>query len=67
MESMLKKLHLAGIVSAAVSVVGLLAHPEILNLLPAKVATVVSVSGIVLQAITKGIQQGGTELVPREP
>lgn len=60
------KPHTAGIVAAIVSLVGLLGSPEFLSLFPAKYAVMISSTGIILQAITKGVQHGGTELVPKD-
>jgi len=62
----MKRFHVAGLLSALVSIAGLLSHPEILNLLPEKYAVIMSAAGVVLQAITKGVQHGATELVDRE-
>lgn len=62
----MKRFHTAGVVSALVAIGGLLSHPEILNLLPEKYAVIVSAIGVLLQAITKGVHHGGTELIDRE-
>jgi uncharacterized membrane protein YfcA len=62
----MKRFHVAGVLSALVSVGGLLSHPEILNLLPEKYAVVMSAVGVVLQAITKGVQHGSTQMIDRE-
>lgn len=61
------KLHTAGMLAALVTLAGLASEPAILNVLPEKYAHILTAVGIVLQAITKGIQQGGTSLVPRDP
>lgn len=60
------KPHTAGIVSALVTLTGIAASPELLGVLPAKWAAVVTIVGVVLQAITKGVQHGDTVLVDRD-
>ncbi len=59
------KLHTAGIVGALVSVIGLLSSPAVFNALPPKYAALVTAAGIVLQAFTKPVTAGGTDLVPK--
>lgn len=49
------KSKLPAIIAILVSVGGLLTHPEILGLLPEKIALSLSALGIVLQAISKGL------------
>lgn len=62
----LRRINLAGLGSAAIAILGLLSHPEILGLFPEKYAIVISAIGIALQSITRGVQQGNTQLVDKE-
>lgn len=61
-----KKPHMAGILAALVSVAGIVTSPAVSNLLPATWAGALTAAGIVLQAVTKGVQHGGTDLVPKD-
>ena len=54
---MLKKIHWPAVLSAAVSVVGILARPELLALLPGKTATVVAAAGCVAQLVSKSVKK----------
>jgi hypothetical protein len=60
------KPHTAGIFAALTTIIGIAASPELLNILPPKVSAGVALGGVVLQAITKGIQHGDTVLVDRD-
>jgi hypothetical protein len=57
--------HTAGIVAALTSIAGILASPAVLGVLPTKYAAAVTIAGVVLQAFTKGVASGGTDLVPK--
>lgn len=46
---------LAGWISLGISIVGLLSHPEVLNILPENFAAAISVIGIILQALSKSV------------
>lgn len=61
------KLHLAGVVALLPTVLGLVLAPEILNLLPDKWSHILILVGGALQAITKPINAGSTDIVPKEP
>lgn len=60
------KPHTAGIFAALTTIVGIAASPELLNILPPKWSAGVALAGVVLQAVTKGIQHGDTVLVDRD-
>lgn len=62
------KPHTAGIVAALVTIAGTLLEliPIVQGNVPPKYAWVVTVLGIICQAVTKGVQHGGTDLVPKE-
>lgn len=62
---MKKKLHLAGAFSALTSLAGIIASPAVLGILPPKWAAGVAIAGVVLQSVTKPVQAGGTDLVPK--
>jgi hypothetical protein len=64
---MMKRLHVAGLVALLISVAGLLTSPDVLNLLPAKYSDTALAIGLLLQAITKGVQHGNTVLVDKSP
>lgn len=67
---MTPKPHTAGIVAALITTLGLilegLRDSQVLALLPHWLSIAITVGGIVLQAVTKGVTQGGTVLIPRE-
>jgi hypothetical protein len=62
-----KKPHTAGILSALASIVGFVAlnSDTIAQYVPHKAAGAVILAGIAAQAVTKGIQHGDTDLVPK--
>lgn len=62
---MLKKLHLAGVVGAVTTVAGIMSLPEVLNLLPPKVAAGVIAAGAVIQALTRAVHKGDVMEVPK--
>lgn len=62
----MNRFHAAGAFAALTTLFGILSSPEVLGILPAKVATGVMVGGVVLQAMTKGVQHGNTVVVPRD-
>lgn len=49
------------LIALLISLSGLALHPEILGVLPSKVATFVSLIGIVLQTFAKSIKDASTE------
>lgn len=57
----------SAVLSAAVTVVGVLSDPHVLALLPAKAAAVVTVAGVVLQAITKPVHRTAEERTKTPP
>lgn len=61
------KPHAAGIAAAGVSMLGglITALPALAGHVPPNYGWAVLLGGIVLQGITKGIQHGGTDLVPK--
>lgn len=59
------KPHTAGILAALTTIAGVCLSPAVLNLLPAKYAAPVTIAGVVLQAFTKPVSAGGTDLVPK--
>lgn len=60
------KPHTAGIFAALTTVAGVVLSPEVLNILPAKWSAGIALGGVVLQAVTKGVQHGDTVLVDRD-
>jgi hypothetical protein len=61
------KPHTAGILSFLTSLLGFVAlnSQTIAQYVPPKAAGAVLIGGIVAQAITKGVQHGDTDLVPK--
>lgn len=49
------KVNWGGVLGAVTSVVGILSHPEVLAVLPEKIALIVSGVGIILQAVSKPV------------
>lgn len=51
------RLHISipGILGGLTALLGALSHPEVLALLPAKAATAVTVSGILIASVTKPV------------
>lgn len=60
------KPHTAGIFAALTTLAGIAASPEVLNVLPAKWAAALTIGGVVLQSVTKGVQHGDTAVVPKD-
>lgn len=59
------KPHTAGIVSALVTIGGIVTSPLVMGLVPAKYAAAATVAGALLQAFTKPVHAGDTDLVPK--
>lgn len=60
------KPHTAGIAAMGLSILGWLSSPAVLDLIPSKYSWIVMGAGIVAQGLTKGVQHGGTDLVPKD-
>lgn len=62
--------HTAGIVAALITTLGLileaLTDSQVLQLLPHWASIAITIGGIVLQALTKGVTQGNTVLITRD-
>lgn len=63
---MTPKPHTAGIAAALTTLAGIVLSPAVLGVLPPKWAAALTIVGVVLQAATKGVQQGDTVLVSRD-
>ena len=65
----MKRLHTAGIAALGISATGLIAQvfTDLQGCgLESKYPVAMMVGGMVLQAVTKGVHQGGTQLIDRE-
>ncbi len=60
-----QKIHWAALGSVAVTLAGVAASPAVMGVLPPKVAAGVIIGGAVLQAVTKPVQSGDQQLVPK--
>jgi len=67
MKNFISKLHLAGIVGLATTIVGILGDPALAGFLPHKVAAAVAIAGAVIQASTRAINKGAVQEIPKEP
>lgn len=63
--SVLKKLHLAGVIGLVTTVVGVVADPQVMALLPKKTALAVALAGAVIQAVTRAVHKGDVEEVKK--
>lgn len=59
------KPHTAGILAGLLSAIGIVTSPAVIGVLPAKYAAIVTAAGIVLQAFTKPVTAGDTDLVAK--
>ncbi len=66
MKAFLAKLHPAGILALAVSILGVLSEPSVLGLMPENVAHIVTVAGLIAQAITRSVSKGDVIEVKKE-
>jgi hypothetical protein len=65
MRGALQKLHLAGIVGALTTAIGLISLPEVTGLLPPKTAAIVIAVGAVIQGLTRAVHKGDVREVPK--
>jgi hypothetical protein len=60
-----KKPHTAGILAALVTIGGIVTSPVVAGLLPGKYAAAITAAGALLQAFTKPVHAGDTDVVPK--
>jgi hypothetical protein len=61
-----KKPHTAGILSALVTIGAVVTSPAVADIVPAKYAAGIAIAGALLQAFTKPVHAGDTDLVPKQ-
>lgn len=59
------KFRWSAILSAGVTLLGVLADPHVLDLLPAQATTAIAIGGVVLQALTKPVARKDEERAVR--
>lgn len=59
------KPHVAGILSALVTIGSVVLSPAVANVVPGKYAAIFALGGALLQAFTKPVHAGDTDLVPK--
>jgi hypothetical protein len=59
------KPHTAGIFAALLTIGGIVTSPAVAGLIPAKYAAGIAIAGALLQAFTKPVHAGETDLVPK--
>lgn len=67
MTDWFKKIHWAGVVGLATTILGIVSDPAVAGLLPHNVAVVVAVVGAVIQASTRAVTKGDVVEVPKPP
>lgn len=65
MKKVAKKFHLAGVFGAVTTLSGLLALPEVANLLPGEWAAAVIAVGAAIQAVTRAVHKGDVRELPK--